>query len=204
MSAIKKPNSFIVFKNTNYETLKTEVLDVNPTLSGIELSQKVSILAGYKWNMLPIKTKTALVNSINRKYKKQLKQSIISELETQTKKVDNPEIKKQSILKTLNNQEKELVVEIQPKKVEIKHKRIAIPKTLRAGVWNKYMSDKVNGKCYVCSKIINAFDFEVGHVVSVSNGGKNNIENLRPICSLCNKSIGTKNLEDFKCSFYSI
>ena len=29
------------------------------------------------------------------------------------------------------------------------------------------------------------------------NGGLTNIDNLRPVCSTCNKSMGTKNMVDF-------
>lgn len=29
------------------------------------------------------------------------------------------------------------------------------------------------------------------------NGGEVNIDNLRPICGNCNKSIGTKNMDEF-------
>ena len=41
------------------------------------------------------------------------------------------------------------------------------------------------------------FLFEVGHVVSVHNNGDLSIENLRPICSLCNKSMSTRNMLEF-------
>ena len=54
------------------------------------------------------------------------------------------------------------------------------------------------GKCYVCGIIINSKRFEAGHVISVYNGGGTNLNNLKCICSTCNKSMGTRNLEDFK------
>ena len=44
----------------------------------------------------------------------------------------------------------------------------------------------------------NLYSFECGHVVSEKNGGKPTIDNLRPICSFCNKSVGTMNMEEFK------
>ena len=41
------------------------------------------------------------------------------------------------------------------------------------------------------------FFFEVGHVVSVHDNGDLSIENLRPICGLCNRSMGTMNMVEF-------
>ena len=39
---------------------------------------------------------------------------------------------------------------------------------------------------------------EGAYIVSVDNGGTDNIDNLKPICATCNKSMGTENLEEFK------
>ena len=39
--------------------------------------------------------------------------------------------------------------------------------------------------------------FEAGHIIAERCGGPTNIENLRPICSLCNRSMGLKNMIDF-------
>ena len=44
--------------------------------------------------------------------------------------------------------------------------------------------------------------FDCGHMTAVANGGSNDISNLKPICSSCNKSMGTKNMDDFKKEFY--
>ena len=49
-----------------------------------------------------------------------------------------------------------------------------------------------------CStEIISISNFECGHIKSEKDGGEVNIDNLRPICGNCNKSIGTKNMDDF-------
>ena len=40
-------------------------------------------------------------------------------------------------------------------------------------------------------------NFECGHIVSESAGGTVDIENLRPICGHCNRSIGKTNMEEF-------
>ena len=42
--------------------------------------------------------------------------------------------------------------------------------------------------------------FECGHIQSVFYGGKTNYNNLEPICSICNGSMGIMNLNEFKTS----
>ena len=73
-------------------------------------------------------------------------------------------------------------------------KRDVIPKALRSAVWMKYIGNKFESKCYVdwCLIDINPFTFEVGHNIPQSKGGKTTIDNLRPICSQCNKSMGNR------------
>jgi hypothetical protein len=75
----------------------------------------------------------------------------------------------------------------------------AIPKKLKIDVWNYYVSEEIGKtKCMCCqsSEIIQGH-FEAGHVISERDGGPTNIENLRPVCSLCNKSMGARNMLDF-------
>lgn len=78
-------------------------------------------------------------------------------------------------------------------------KRKSIPKAVKVSIWKKYISpSKLDGKCFVgCGTLIQINNFEAGHVISFSNGGENTIENLRPICSLCNKSMGKTNMNEF-------
>jgi len=66
-----------------------------------------------------------------------------------------------------------------------------ISQTLRQNVWMKYSDANLSIKCLCCDiNEINCFTFECGHVLAKSNGGKCNTENLVPLCSLCNKSMG--------------
>ena len=86
----------------------------------------------------------------------------------------------------------------------IKKKRSVIPKALKNEVWdNSIGREKGIGHCYCCSKEIDSKHFECGHIIAVSNGGTNTIQNLKPVCSLCNKSMGSKNLEEFKQNYMS-
>jgi hypothetical protein len=78
-----------------------------------------------------------------------------------------------------------------------------ISKALRAQVWGVYLGLK-NGQapCFCCEKtMINQFEFQCGHVVAEARGGETTVENLRPICGLCNQSMGTANLFEFKKQF---
>jgi 5-methylcytosine-specific restriction endonuclease McrA len=71
-------------------------------------------------------------------------------------------------------------------------RKISIPKALREQVWITWNGKKFSNKCNVnwCENIISVFDFEVGHNVPESKGGATDINNLRPICSKCNRSMG--------------
>ena len=75
-----------------------------------------------------------------------------------------------------------------------KYKKQSIPKAIKEQVWVKYFGKKFEHKCYIdwCDNTINVFNFHVGHDKPESKGGKLTIENLRPICSRCNHSMGNK------------
>jgi hypothetical protein len=83
-------------------------------------------------------------------------------------------------------------------KQEEKAPRKTIPKTLKNQVWDQYIGkDKGMGNCECCKKEIDSKHFECGHIIAVSTGGQDTIDNLRPICSLCNKSMGKMNMIEF-------
>ena len=71
---------------------------------------------------------------------------------------------------------------------------VKLPKAVREQVWLMYIGKKFENKCYVtwCNNNINVFNFHVGHNIPKSKGGSMKIENLRPICSSCNLSMGNK------------
>jgi hypothetical protein len=78
-------------------------------------------------------------------------------------------------------------------------RKAAIPASLRISVWNSNVgSDVMIAKCYVgCGCAISFQNFECGHIKASASGGSDDLENLKPICSTCNKSMGTKNMLDF-------
>ncbi len=99
--------------------------------------------------------------------------------------------------------------EVRSKKVEVitcGYSKKAIPKALRNTVWETYIGQKFNGKCQVewCKSLINPFTFEVGHNIPESKGGCTRLDNLRPICAQCNKSMGNRHTIDEFSELYKI
>lgn len=70
-----------------------------------------------------------------------------------------------------------------------------IPLALREQVWLLHLGDRLfKHKCMVswCENIITPFTFEVGHNIPESKGGSTDLNNLRPICAKCNRSMGSE------------
>ena len=184
-------NNYFLWLKENRESIKTMYF----------LDYEIKIVDGKKENISTLVTKKAgevwrsLDNSIKDKYTEKLNTLKSALNESNTKKTSGDAPPPYQDIK---------LDELKPKpKSKSKSKRKNIPKTIRKSVWNKFIEtddpDKLKGKCFVgCNTKINIDNFELGHIISHSNGGKDNIENLRPICSLCNKSMGTQNLLDFK------
>lgn len=83
-------------------------------------------------------------------------------------------------------------------------KRTSIPKGLRIAVWDKQIGKHARiGECFLCKREIKFEDFEAGHKESVANGGKTDIDNLVPLCGICNKSHGAENIDVSKARFTS-
>lgn len=70
----------------------------------------------------------------------------------------------------------------------------SIPKALRISVWNRYMGGSARkGLCPICRYTeIRIEDFHCGHDLAEAKGGMMNVDNLFPLCHLCNQSMGTK------------
>jgi hypothetical protein len=87
-------------------------------------------------------------------------------------------------------------------KSENDNKRKRFPKSLRHTLWRSEFQDNMNGYCFVCNCATTIENFHAGHIISVNNGGSDNINNLRVVCSLCNLSMGTQNLSEFKHKYF--
>ena len=73
---------------------------------------------------------------------------------------------------------------------------------VRERVWNHYIGRiKGESRCFCCEKnLITPFHFECAHIIADSKGGSNELNNLLPACSQCNRSMGTMNFFVFKSS----
>lgn len=77
---------------------------------------------------------------------------------------------------------------------ESPYRKKKIPKALAEQVWLSRMWRKFEGRCRVswCKNRITVFDYECGHNIPESKGGKTTLDNLVPICARCNRSMGDK------------
>ena len=105
--------------------------------------------------------------------------------------------------KEIDNIASEFLSNLDKKKKE-KNKRDNIPQELRERIWKKEPKNfcnegmLVNGFCYSCNNELNIKDMQCGHIIAHAFGGKVSLDNLMPICSNCNKKMGTMNLEEYK------
>lgn len=74
-----------------------------------------------------------------------------------------------------------------------------LTQSTRFACWNNYIGREIAiSKCWCCNQSeISQQLFEAGHIMSRKTGGKNNVENLRPICSKCNREMGTTHMFKF-------
>lgn len=81
--------------------------------------------------------------------------------------------------------------------------RKAIPKSLKSKLWKQYFGNNMVGNCFCCKAEIEGLGgWEAGHILASALGGPDTIDNLRPICSTCNKSMGTLNMDIFKEKYF--
>ena len=74
------------------------------------------------------------------------------------------------------------------------YRKQKIPKALRESVWISHCGKVFERPCLTswCQNRINAFNFQAGHNIPESRGGTMAIDNLLPICSRCNLSMGNQ------------
>lgn len=84
-------------------------------------------------------------------------------------------------------------------KKPVLNKRPVLNKSLRMACWNKYIGKKTAAvKCICCqSETIYNTDFHAGHILAVAKQGTMCMNNILPICSICNLSMGSQLMDDF-------
>ncbi len=130
-----------------------------------------------------------IVKYIKKVYKKRFKKGIYKK--RINKKVNKKVNKKNLIIKNKDNNKDSNKDTNKDNNKKGKYIKKSIPKALREQVWIKYNGKRFNKKCYVkwCKNDINCFNFDCGHDIPESKGGKMIIENLKPICRNCNLSM---------------
>ena len=79
------------------------------------------------------------------------------------------------------------------------YKKKHISSRLRQLVWKHYAPlNSMVSECFLCREVIQFESFHCGHDIPESKGGETNLSNLRPICSACNLSMGTKTMQEMK------
>ena len=79
------------------------------------------------------------------------------------------------------------------------NERKPIPKAVRNQSWDSWIGKKVGeAPCYCCRmNMISKAHFHCGHVIADTDGGESKVENLRPICSECNLSMGAMHMQQY-------
>ena len=85
-------------------------------------------------------------------------------------------------------------IPLPPKDDKKKRKKKPIPAAIREACWQKRCGRVFEHKCLTpwCPNTITVFDFQAGHDIPESKGGPTTVENLYPICSRCNQSMGDR------------
>ena len=109
------------------------------------------------------------------------------------KKINKKKNKTIKTIKTIKKIPKSKLINTDTDIIIHNHKE-TIPKRIRELVWTTNNSETFSTKCFVtwCENKINVFNFQVGHDIPESNGRTLDIDNLKPICSNCNLSMGNK------------
>ena len=163
-------------------------------------------------NKQNIKTKkTHILKDINlaKKEKKQLekdnfkkiqKERLEKEQEDVLKEMEK-ELLEQNILKRIET----IKLKQEEKTTNAAYKKKPIPKILKTHVWYTHIGKQIGmTKCLCCNRNeITQMEFDCGHIIAEKKGGPTNIENLLPICSKCNKSMRTMNMNEFKEKYFT-
>lgn len=67
--------------------------------------------------------------------------------------------------------------------------------------WENIFGKNYEATCKICEKnkmeALNKETWHMGHIVAFAEGGSDDLDNMRPICVECNKSMGKKHLVEY-------
>ena len=82
------------------------------------------------------------------------------------------------------------------KLMEHEKKRRTISPLLKQPVWTMVAGDSCVWPCYICKQPLHsAGRWAMGHVKSDMCGGESSLSNLRPVCQLCNSTVGWRHMD---------
>jgi hypothetical protein len=87
-------------------------------------------------------------------------------------------------------------------KVSKKRKEL-IPAAVKNFIWIRDVGPlNLTGKCMCCGvESMSRGNFHAGHILAEIHGGTTHVDNLKPICALCNSSMGRMCMNDFKIKY---
>ena len=78
------------------------------------------------------------------------------------------------------------------------YKKEPIPKQYKKLSWIKYIGNRIETRCPCCFiNIIDVWNCEYGHIIAEKKGGPTSPSNLMPICSTCNRQMGTTDMREY-------
>lgn len=83
-----------------------------------------------------------------------------------------------------------------PKSTPVKqyNLRPRIPKDIRKEIWRIYAVDE---RCFCCLEPLLETKYEAGHIKPYAHGGSDTVDNLRPICFDCNRSMSSLHMYEY-------
>ena len=94
-------------------------------------------------------------------------------------------------------------------KTMVKTERVRVSAATRTAMFYEKFGESPVGWCFCCNRRFYVSQLQCGHIISVANYLRenaswreiNDINNLLPVCSTCNQSMGDKNFYDFAMCF---
>jgi 5-methylcytosine-specific restriction endonuclease McrA len=156
-------------------------------------------------NMLKYHTKICKVRLKSESTKTDITLELMNQVQSMRLEIDElkrqQQVIQQHINTNLDENDTEENKEENKEETSIQHpyKKKAIPKSLKMLVWHTYIGKEVGlAKCLCCkNKEITQMDFDCGHVIAESRGGVTTVNNMRPICAKCNRSMKAMDMNDF-------
>ena len=91
-----------------------------------------------------------------------------------------------------------IIPELRKFMTRVKVPRVPIPRRIRLMAFGNSSNRCMDWMCFCCGVAIKIEgEWECGHVISHSHGGKNVSGNMRPLCRSCNRSMGSINMYEY-------